>query len=69
MEKTTVTLYVEGMMCPHCEGRVKEALEALTEVEGAEVSHKKGTAVVTLASPVSEDTLKETVRAQGYRVK
>ena len=64
----TKTLKIEGMMCPHCEARVKSALEALAEVGSAEVSHEKGTAVVTLNSNVSDDKLKETVEAQGYSV-
>lgn len=64
----TKTLKIEGMMCPHCEARVKSALEALAEVASAEVSHEKGTAVVTLNSDISDDKLKETVEAQGYGV-
>ena len=64
----TKTLKIEGMMCPHCEARVKSALEALAEVQSAEVSHEKGTAVVTLSSDVPADKLKETVEAQGYSV-
>ena len=64
----TKTLKIEGMMCPHCEARVKSALEALAEVASADVSHEKGTAVVTLNSDVSDDKLKETVEAQGYSV-
>lgn len=63
-----VTLKIEGMMCPHCEARVKNALESLAEVASAEVSHEKGTAVVTLDSEISADKLKETVEAQGYKV-
>ena len=64
----TKTLKIEGMMCPHCEARVKNALEAVPEVQSAEVSHEKGTAVVSLNSDVSDDKLKETVEAQGYSV-
>ena len=64
----TKTLKIEGMMCPHCEARVKNALEAVPEVQSAEVSHEKGTAVVTLSSDVPADKLKETVEAQGYSV-
>ncbi len=63
-----VTLKIEGMMCPHCSGRVKTALEALDGVQSAEVSHESGTAVVTLAAAVSVDTLKATVVQQGYTV-
>ena len=63
------TIKVEGMMCEHCEARVKKALEALDEVEKAEVSHQKGTAVVTYqdAEP-SDELLRTTVEAQGYQV-
>ena len=59
---------IEGMMCPHCEGRVKQVLEALDGVQAAEVSHEKGTAVLTLISEVSDDVLKKTVEEQGYKV-
>ena len=65
MEKT---LKIEGMMCEHCEARVKKALEALPEVEQAAVSHEAGTAVVTLKTEVSNDTLKKTVEDQDYTV-
>ena len=65
MEKT---LNIEGMMCVHCEARVKKALEALPEVESAAVSHEAGTAVVTLKSDVSNDTLKKAVEDQDYTV-
>ena len=65
MEKT---LKIEGMMCGHCEARVKKALEALPEVEQAAVSHEAGTAVVTLKTEVSNDTLKKTVEDQDYTV-
>ena len=67
--KTMVkTMKIEGMMCGHCEARVKKALEALDGVESAQVSHESGTAVVTLASDVSADALKSAVEAQDYRV-
>ena len=62
------TLTIEGMMCNHCENTVKKALEALEGVTGAEVSHSAGTAVVTLASPVSDDALKSAVEAKDYKV-
>ena len=65
MEKT---LKIEGMMCAHCEAHVKKALEALEGVTAAEVSHKKGTAVVTCSSEVSEESLKTAVEAEGYKV-
>ena len=66
--KNKKTLKVEGMMCEHCEARVKNALEALDGVEKAEVSHKKGTAVVTCKDEVSDELLKSTVEQQGYQV-
>ena len=62
------TLKIEGMMCGHCEGRVRESLEALEAVEKADVSHKKGKAVVSLKTDVSDDVLRNTVEAQGYMV-
>ena len=64
----TKTLKIEGMMCSHCEMHAKKALEALEGVTNAEVSHKTGTAVVTLAKDVSEDALKRAVAEQGYEV-
>lgn len=68
VEKMEITLKIKGMMCPHCEARVKECLEALPEVEKAQVSHKKGTATVTLNAELSAETLKAVVEAQGYKV-
>lgn len=65
MEKT---LTIEGMMCTHCEARVKKALEALENVTQAQVSHEKGNAVVTLSADVPNDTLKQAVEAQDYPV-
>ena len=62
------TLYVEGMMCGHCEARVKKALEALPEVSEAVVSHTDGTAIVTLSAEVSNETLKKAVEDQDYQV-
>ncbi len=64
----TKTMKIEGMMCPHCSGRVKQTLEAMAEVEAAEVSHETGTAVVTLAAEISDESLTEAVEAQGYKV-
>ena len=64
----TKTMNIEGMMCGHCEARVKKALEALAGVESAEVSHEKGTAVVSMSADVADDTLKEVVEAQDYKV-
>ena len=65
MEKT---LKIEGMMCGHCEARVRKALEALPEVEQAVVSHEAGTAVVTLSAEVSDGVLKKAVEDQDYTV-
>ena len=62
------TLHVEGMMCGHCEARVKKALEALPEVSEAVVSHEAGTAIVTLSADVSDETLKKAVEDQDYKV-
>ena len=70
MEEITMTktMNIEGMMCGHCEARVKKALEALAGVESAEVSHEKGTAIVSMSADVADDTLKEAVEAQDYKV-
>ena len=65
MEKT---MYITGMMCSHCEARVKKALEAVDGVAEAKVSHEAGTAVVTLSKDVADDTLKQAVEAQDYPV-
>jgi Cu2+-exporting ATPase len=65
MEKT---MKIEGMMCGHCEARVKKCLEALAEVTEAAVSHEAGTAVVTLSAPVADEVLKKTVEDQDYKV-
>lgn len=65
MEKT---MKIEGMMCGHCEARVKKCLEALPEVQEAIVSHAEGSAVVKLNSEISEEALKNTVEAQDYKV-
>ena len=62
------TLKVEGMMCGHCEARVKKALEALPEVDEAVVSHEAGTAIVTLNAEVADDVLKNAVEAQDYKI-
>ena len=64
----TKTLKIEGMMCPHCEARVKKALEAVDGVAAAEVSHVAGTAVVMLSADVANDTLRNAVEAQDYKV-
>lgn len=60
---------IEGMMCGHCEARVRKALEALPQVESAEVSHEKGNAVVTLREAVEDAVLKQAVEAQDYSVR
>ena len=65
MEKT---LKIEGMMCGHCEARVKKILEALAEVDEAVVSHVEGTAVLKLNSEIADDTLKQLIEADGYKV-
>ena len=64
----TKTLKVEGMMCEHCEARVKKALEAVPGVESAVADHTAGTAVVTLSSPVPDEALRAAVEAQDYKV-
>ena len=65
MEKT---LHIEGMMCGHCEARVKKALEAIAEVEEAIVSHTDGTAVVKLNAQIDSEILKKAVEDQDYTV-
>ena len=65
MEKT---INIEGMMCPHCSGRVQAALEGMEGVTSAVVSHETGTAVVTLEGEVADDVLKKTVEDAGYKV-
>ncbi len=64
----TKTMKIEGMMCGHCEARVKKALEALSQVESAQVSHEAGTAVVELNAETPDSVLKEAVEAQDYKV-
>lgn len=64
----TKTMKIEGMMCMHCEARVRKALEALPQVERAEVSHEKDEAVVTLREPVADEVLRGAVEAQDYKV-
>ncbi len=63
-----ITLKIEGMMCPHCEAHVKKALEGVAEVREAIVSHKDGTAIVTLDADAAPATLKKAVEEQGYKV-
>lgn len=65
MEKT---MKIEGMMCPHCEARVKKTLEAIDGVESAEVSHEKGSAVLTMSKNVEDSVLKRAVEDAGYKV-
>lgn len=64
----TKTIKIEGMMCPHCEARVKQVLEALPEVNSAVVSHEKGTAELILNKEVSDEILKGTIEGQGYKM-
>ena len=64
----TKTIKIEGMMCPHCEARVKKILEKFEEVDEAVVSHVEGTAVVTLNAEVSDELLKKAVEDQDYPV-
>ena len=64
----TKTMKIEGMMCGHCEARVKKALESVEGVESADVSHETGTAKVTLRADVPDDVLKKAVEAQDYPV-
>ena len=65
MEKT---MKIEGIMCGHCEARVKKCLEALPEVITAIVSHEQGTAVITFSAEVSNEVLIKTVEDQDYKV-
>ncbi len=67
-KKMTKTLKIEGMMCPHCEANVKGTLEGLNGVASAEVSHKEGTAIVTLTENVENSVLKDAVEGKGYNV-
>lgn len=67
-ETMTKTMKIEGMMCGHCEARVKKVLEALEGVDSAEVSYEAGTAVVTMSAEVSDEVLKKTVEDQDYKV-
>ena len=62
------TMKIEGMMCGHCEARVKKTLEGIAGVAEAVVSHTEGTAVVTLNAEVADDVLKSAVEAQDYTV-
>ena len=64
----TKTMKIEGMMCPHCENRVRKTLEAMDGIESAVVSHVEGTAVLTLTKNVDNDLLKKTIEDQGYPV-
>ena len=67
-ETMTKTMKIEGMMCAHCEAAVKKALEELPQVEQAEVSHEKGTAVVTLSADIADEKLKKAVEDKDYKV-
>ena len=61
------TVHIEGMMCGHCEATVKKALEALPQVDHADVSHESGTAVITLNAPVEEAVLKKVIEDKDYK--
>lgn len=62
------TLKIEGMMCGHCEAKVRDTLNDLPEVESAEVSHETGTATITLLDEIANETLKAIVEDLGYKV-
>ena len=62
------TLNIKGMMCPHCSGRVKDALLALSGVSGADVSHERGDAVITHDASVTKEMLIDCVKGAGYEV-
>ena len=62
------TMKIEGMMCVHCEARVKKVLEGIEGVASAEVSHEKNQAIVTLAEDVADEVLKKAVEDQDYTV-
>ena len=64
----TKTIRIEGMMCPHCEARVKKTLEKFEMIESAVVSHEAGTAVVTLSAPIDEAAVKQAIEDQDYQV-
>ena len=64
----TKTMKIEGMMCTHCENRVKKVLESLPQIDSADVSFEKGTAIITLKEDISDDTLKNTIEEQDYKV-
>ena len=66
--KMTKTMNIEGMMCGHCEARVKKALESVDGVSGAVVSHEKNEAVVTLAKEVDDEVIKKAVEEQDYKL-
>ena len=67
-KKMEKTMKIEGMMCPHCEARVKKTLEKLEQVEEAQVSWQAGTAVVKLSKKVDNEVLKKAVEDQDYQV-
>ena len=68
MKKMKKVIKIEGMMCPHCEARVKTLLEAMDGVASADVSHKKGSASLTCTEEVSDDALREVIEGAGYRI-
>jgi len=64
----TKTMKIEGMMCGHCEARVKKTLEKIEGVAEAQVSHTAGTAIVTLSAPIADDVLRKAIEDQDYTV-
>jgi len=64
----TKTMKIEGMMCGHCEARVKKTLEKIEGVAEAKVSHKEGTAIVTLSAEIADDVLRKAIEDQDYTV-
>ena len=67
-KKMTKTVTIEGMMCPHCEARVKKILEELDGVTEAAVSHKDGTAILTLGASVDNERIIKVITDNGYKV-
>ncbi len=66
--KMKKTIKIEGMMCPHCEARVKNLLDGMKEIESAEVSHKTGTAVIALTEEIADEAIKTAIESEGYKV-
>ena len=66
--KNEKTIYITGMMCMHCEARVKQLLEGIRGVDSADVSHEKGSAVITFKKDVKDSVIKKTIEDNGYKV-